>query len=82
MEAIRKILSDAQDSVTVDLPPSFRHRRIEVVVTPLDETAANSALHGLRAWPPGFFDQISGAWKGEPLERAPQGEAEQRTPFD
>ena len=82
MEAIRKILPDAQDSVTVDLPPSFRHRRIEVVVTPLDETPANSGTGGIRAWPPGFFDRVSGAWKGVPLERAPQGEAEQRTPFD
>ena len=80
MEAIRKILPDAQDSVTVDLPPSFRHRRIEVVVTPLDETPANGDTGG-RAWPPGFFDQVSGAWKGATLERAPQGEAEQRRPF-
>ena len=28
--------------------------------------------------PPAFFDHTLGAWKGEPLERSPQGEQEQR----
>lgn len=27
---------------------------------------------------PELFEHTAGAWKGEPLERAPQGEAEQR----
>ncbi|MFZ2449300.1 MAG: hypothetical protein WAW36_02125 [Methylovulum miyakonense] len=29
-------------------------------------------------WSMGFFERTAGAWQGEPLERAPQGEAEQR----
>lgn len=29
-------------------------------------------------WSPGLFERTAGAWKGEPLERAPQGEPEQR----
>jgi hypothetical protein len=33
--------------------------------------------HGT-GWTPGLFDRTAGAWKGEPLERAPQGEPEQR----
>jgi hypothetical protein len=33
--------------------------------------------HGT-GWPPGLFKRTAGAWKGEPLERAPQGEPEQR----
>lgn len=28
-------------------------------------------------WPDGYFD-LFGSWQGEPLERAPQGEAEER----
>ena len=29
-------------------------------------------------WLPGFFEDVVGGWQGEPLERAPQGEPEQR----
>ena len=31
-----------------------------------------------RGWPPGFFEATAGAWQGEPLQREPQGEYEQR----
>ena len=81
MEAIRKILSDAQDSVTVELPPSFRHRMIEVVVTPLD-AEPDSQNAAAATWPAGFFELIVGAWSGEPLTRAPQGASEARLPLD
>ncbi len=30
-----------------------------------------------KGWPPGFFERTAGQWQGE-LERAPQGEFEQR----
>jgi hypothetical protein len=33
--------------------------------------------HGT-GWPPELFERTAGAWKGEPLERAHQGEPEQR----
>lgn len=33
--------------------------------------------HGT-GWPPGLYERTAGAWQGEPLERAPQGEPEQR----
>ncbi len=29
-------------------------------------------------WPQGFFDDVVGAWVGEPLSRPPQGEYEER----
>lgn len=29
-------------------------------------------------WPSGFFREVVGAWKGEPLARLPQGEFESR----
>ncbi len=31
-----------------------------------------------KAWPPAFFEHTAGAWQGEPLERSPQGEQEER----
>ena len=33
-------------------------------------------------WPEGFFDDVVGGWQGEPLQRQPQGEYEQRFPLD
>ncbi len=32
-------------------------------------------------WPEGYFD-VFGSWQGEPLERAPQGEFEERLPLE
>lgn len=29
-------------------------------------------------WPEGYFDRVVGSWQGDPLERAPQEEAETR----
>ena len=29
-------------------------------------------------WPPGVFEHTAGGWKGEPLERAPQGDPDKR----
>ncbi len=31
-----------------------------------------------RDWPDGFFDQVIGGWRGEPMARAAQGEVETR----
>lgn len=33
-------------------------------------------------WPPGFFEKVVGAWKGEPLERPEQLPAEEREELD
>ena len=30
------------------------------------------------AWPEGFFEEVIGGWKGNPLERPPQGNFEVR----
>jgi hypothetical protein len=29
-------------------------------------------------WPPGYFENVIGGWKGDPLVRPPQGEYEER----
>lgn len=36
MEALRKIYDDAPDEILVPVPPEWRHRRIEVVLSALD----------------------------------------------
>jgi hypothetical protein len=35
-----------------------------------------------RGWPPGFFEEVVGAWKGEPLERPEQLPFEEREELD
>ena len=32
-------------------------------------------------WPDGFFEEVVGGWKGEPLERQPQGRVDDREPL-
>jgi len=32
-------------------------------------------------WPKGFFEEVVGGWKGEPLERPDQGQIEKREPL-
>ena len=34
-----------------------------------------------RGWPPGFFENVYGAWKDLDIERPPQGEYETRRPW-
>lgn len=34
------------------------------------------------AWPDGFFEEVSGGWSGEPLERAPELPVESREPLE
>jgi len=32
-------------------------------------------------WPDGWFDDVVGGWHGEPLERGPQGDPDEREDF-
>ena len=43
MEAVRQITQLEDIILTLQLPASFRARRVEVIVLPLDETAAPGA---------------------------------------
>lgn len=57
-------------------------QEVEKLSEPLAQEVLDFVLfvrekHGT-GWPPGFFNRTAGAWKGEPLERSPQGEPEQR----
>ncbi len=34
--------------------------------------------HTKRGWPPGYFEEVVGGWRGKPLRRPPQGKPEGR----
>lgn len=36
MEAVRRIVDDAPEEIVVQIPPEWRHRRIEVVLSALE----------------------------------------------
>ena len=45
------------------------------------ETRREDGRDGLEVageWPEGFFEEVVGGWKGEPLDRPEQGQAERR----
>jgi hypothetical protein len=51
---------------------------------PLEQYVAQLLSEGTwvhPGWPEGHFERVVGAWQGEPLERAPQGESEEREPL-
>lgn len=53
------------------LPP----REVEALAVWLENRRAAARANG---WPPGYFERTAGSFAGEPLERPPQGTAEQR----
>ncbi len=60
---------DGTLSVAVPTPLSETDVEVMLVLQPIPKE---------RGWPPGFFEATAGAWQGEPLQREPQGEYEQR----
>lgn len=63
----------------LQIPVSVKDVDLEVTITvkprTIDELEAVAQSNG---WPLGFFRQTAGAWQGEPLERPPQLEYEER----
>jgi hypothetical protein len=65
---------DEHSQIHLQLPKTVRSTTAKVIV--LYEAASQT-----EGWPDGYFD-LFGSWQGEPLERAPQGEAEERLPLE
>ena len=71
-------------TLRVEVPTPLRGTDVEVmlVVQPVPARESSSSSTALTpeelGWPPGFFEETFGVWKGEPLERGPQGEYEIR----
>jgi hypothetical protein len=58
-----------RNAIPVEEPNKEYQIKIEIMPQPPDE------------WPEGFIERTAGKWAGE-LERAPQGDYEERIPFD
>lgn len=76
MQPIRQIYQDTPSVIHIDIPEALQHHPVEVIIRPLEETSKQEL--DANGWPLGFFEETVGAWVGEPLEREPQGEYEQR----
>ncbi len=73
MHPIRQIVEDAPD--TIPMPLELRHQRVEIIFWPLEKPEPERDANG---WPVGFFEATAGCLVDDPIERAPQGEYEQR----
>lgn len=66
MRAVRAIYETTSDKLTIDIPKSLQHHKVEVIVLPIEEEKTAKTLDWV------------GSWEGEHLVREPQGEYEVR----
>ncbi|MEI8140756.1 MAG: hypothetical protein WCI03_12930 [bacterium] len=71
MEGLREIQTADNERVFVIVPKSFLHRKLEIIVMPVDDIST-------QAWPVGFIEQTAGCFASEPLVRGDQGAYEIR----
>ena len=64
-------------TLAVQVPTSLREMDVEGILT-VQPLVAAGATPEERGWPAGFFERTFGSLRGDPLERLPQGEYEQR----
>ena len=77
--------ADANRQIHLTIPVDEASTRYRLTVSIEPEVALKSESFEptgrlVDEWPPGFIERTFGGWKGE-LERAPQGDFEERTPF-
>ncbi len=78
MSVIREIREVLDVSISIDMPASLLHRKVEVIVIPLDEISSDDDFNGGDTWPYGFFEKTAGCMADDPIRRPDQGEYEQR----
>jgi len=76
MYAIRQIIDDPQEMIPV--PLELRHRRTEVIFIAMDQEVSEPTQMTSKP----TLASLAGCWEGEPLERAPQGDYENRRDFE
>lgn len=77
MQPIRQIYYDAPS--TISIPEELQHQAVEVIIWPLDKAEARQETEtDANGWPIGFFEATAGCLADDPIERAPQGDYEQR----
>jgi hypothetical protein len=61
MTYFRQIYSDLP--ATINTPLAMQHRRVEIIILPLDDIAENGKAEAVDAngWPIGFFEETFGA---------------------
>jgi len=69
----------ADGMLNLQIPTGITNADLEVIV--VVAPAARAQAPEDLGWSPGFFEMTAGAWQGEPLVRAPQGEYETRRPL-
>ncbi|HIJ81606.1 MAG TPA: hypothetical protein HPP76_07860 [Desulfuromonadales bacterium] len=76
MEATRKIYRQLPD--TLRMPENLKHRRVEVILLPLDTEKISHITSATTISP---LARFAGAWEGELLVRENQGTYEVREDF-
>ena len=64
----------ADGLLRLQVPVNLTNTDLEVVLIVQPVAPAGETL----GWPPGFFKEVAGGWKGEPLVRDDQGQYEVR----
>ena len=78
MRAIRHIFQDTPSMVHINIPEELQHHPVEIIIRLLSEPMESSEQTDENGWPLGFFEATAGCLAEDPIERAPQGEYEQR----
>jgi len=78
MNVIREIKEVRKGTVSIDVPATLLHRKVEIIVIPLDEVSSGAEQERQKGWLPGFFEKTAGCFADDPIQRAPQGDYEQR----
>lgn len=76
MQSIRQIYQDTPSVIHISIPKELQHHPVEVIIRSLEETAQQET--DANGWPIGFFEATAGCLADDPIERAPQGDYEQR----
>ena len=76
MDYFRRTYENAPPTITI--PANLRHRKVEIIILPLEEKENSVVEVDANGYPLGFFEETAGCLADDPIERAPQGEYELR----
>ncbi len=78
MNIIREIREVKESTISVNVPETLLHHKVEITVIPLDEISGESEAEKRPEWPHGFFEKTAGCLADDPIQRYPQGDFEDR----
>ncbi len=74
-----QVHAGADGVLKLEVPVGIADVDYDVVVVCTPRAGSGDHSNGIpQHWQPVFLERVFGGWQGEPLERAPQGEYEQR----